>query len=213
MLLRSHRVFYVLCIVGLLSQVLAAPALAQSPATRITGDVYIGPYRFGMTADEVQAAAPAVKWEIERASTGAVRVLRAANGLSFAGQVFEVVAVLDDGYGNYILGFNSHPMVGMNRCEKNFLAVVGEMEKRFGIFSPSSSFVVPVAEGVMAAGRLSTVKFEKDRRNALWDTVRLVPYKYDGYSAQLHAHLNNMKRDFDGCFISVDAIHEPALAK
>jgi hypothetical protein len=212
-LVRSHRVVGGLGLVGLLSLFLAAPAMAQPAATRITGNVHVGPYRVGMTADEVQAAAPAVTWDVERTETGAVRLLRAANGLSLAGQLFEVVAVFDDGYGKYLLGFNSRTMIDMNTCEENFLAVVGEMEKQLGVFSPSSSFVVPVAETVMAAGRVSTVKFDKGGRNAIWDTVRLVPSPYDGYYAQLHAHLNDERLEIDGCFISVDIFYEPALAE
>jgi len=210
--MRSHRALAGLGIVGLLSHFLAAPAMAQPAATRITGNVHIGPYRIGMTADEIQSAAPAVKWKVERTESGAVRLLRSANGLLFAGQLFDVVAVLDDGYGKYVLGFNSRTMVNMKSCEKKFLAVVGEMEKKFGIFSPSSSFVVPVAKSVMAAGRMSTVEVDKDSRNAVWDTVRLIPSKYDGYYAQLHAHLNNARPELNGCFISVDIIYEPALA-
>jgi hypothetical protein len=153
-----------------------------------------------------------VNWEIERIENGAVRLLRATNGLSLAGQLFEVVAVLDDGYGKYLLGFNSRTMIDMQACEENFLAVVGEMEKQLGAFSPSSSFVVPVAETVMAAGRVSTVQFDKDRRNAVWDAKRVVPSPYDGYYAHLHAHLNDERPEIDGCFISVDIFYEPALA-
>jgi hypothetical protein len=209
MLRRSHSVAG---FVGLLSLFLSTRALAQPAATRITGAVHVGPYRLGMTADEVQAAAPTVSWEIERGQDGAVRVLRAANGLSFAGQLFEVVSVLDDGHGKYVLGFNSRTMIGMNACEESFLAVVRELEKQFGVFSPSSSFVVPVGETVMAGGRMSTVRFDKDSRNALWDTVRLVPPQSDGYDVQLHAHLNDVRPELDGCFISVDIFYDPALA-
>ena len=211
-LIRSHRVAGGLVLVGLVSLFLAAPTTAQPTATRITGDVQVGPYRLGMTADEVQAAGPTVKWESERTEDGAVRVLRAANGLSLAGQLFEVVTVLDDGYGTYVLALNSRTLIDMNACEENFLAVVDEMEKQLGVFSPSSSFVVPVAERVMAAGRMSTVRFDKDGRNAIWDTVRLVPSPYDGYFAQLHAHLNEVRPEVDGCFIRVEIFHEPALA-
>jgi hypothetical protein len=65
----------------------------------------------------------------------------------------------------------------------------------------------------MAAGMMSTVQFDKDRRNAVWDTVRLVPSPHDGYYAHLHAHLNNVRPEIDGCFISVDIFYEPALAE
>ena len=75
-------------------------------------------------------------------------------------------------------------MIDMNACEENFLAVVGEMESRLGVFSPFPSIVIPVGESVMAAGRMSTVEFDKDSRNAVWNTVRLVPSPYDGYYAQ-----------------------------
>lgn len=210
--MRSHRALPGLGIVALVSHLFAAPAIAQHAATPITGHVHIGPYRIGMTADEIQSATPTVKWEVERTESGAVRMLSSANGLLLAGQLFNVVATIDDGYGKYLLSFYSHTNVDMKSCEKNFLAVVTEMEKQFGIFSPSSSFVIPVGKSVMAAGRMSTVQFDKDRRNAIWNTVRLIPAKYDGYDALLHAHLNNVKPELDGCFISADIIYEPELA-
>jgi hypothetical protein len=188
---------------------LAVSAQAQTP---IKGDVKIGPYRIGMSAEEVQAANPGVAWTLEYFEKNAnkVRVLLARQGLSLAGQLFDVIVSLDDGYGSYLLDFHLRTMIDMDACEDDFLAVVGEMEKPFGIFSPSSDFVIPPGKNVMAAGKKSTVRFDRDRRNALWDTVRFEPYPRDRYYVQLHAHFNGVaNREIAGCFISVNIIREP----
>jgi hypothetical protein len=181
----------------------AAPAAAQRP---IEGDIAIGPVRFGMTADEVMAAAPELAWVIERYDdSDKVRAVR-AQGFVFAGQTFDVV-VLPGLDGGDSLGLWSRSMIDMDACEDGVVALVAAMEPIFGPFSPSYSFRIPVGDGVIAAGAESTLTADRDRVNALWDTQRLAPNRDDRHHAMVHGHFNG-RGEAAGCFITADVTRQ-----
>jgi hypothetical protein len=208
--MRSRRALRALALAIHVSAVTVAatsPAAAQAP---IEGDIAIGPFRFGMTADEIMAAAPDLAWEVERhENSDEVRSV-SAEGFPFAGLRFEVI-VLPGLDGGDRLGLWSRSMIDMDACEDGVVALVADMESIFGPFSPSSSYAVPPGDRVIAAGRDSTLTAERDRINALWDSVRIQPHTYDGYYATVHGHLNG-RGETAGCFITLDAGREAPLS-
>ncbi len=108
----------------------AAAQVALSTAPPAWG---VGPFKLGMTLDEVRAAAPNVVWEEQKSAyTGKVLALSGQNALSLGDWTFRVDAA-PGYYGAYELTLTgAAPAKNRKQCRAQAVALVAALEPRLG---------------------------------------------------------------------------------
>ncbi len=149
----------------LLALLTATPAPAQQTPVAARPPVGVGPFRLGMSLDEVRAAAPQIAWRDVRVSrlTGRVFSIRSDDTLPIAGIEFEVGALAH----YYLHGLS---LEGVTRvadaaaCEQAGVAVLAALEPQAGPFASHAPRTSPPSAPALqwntqrsASGSLSVV--------------------------------------------------------
>lgn len=95
-----------------------------------------GALRFGMSLDEARAASPETQWTVvdRHAGTGRAYVIRGVRAVTLAGMAFDL-ELGARGRGARAWTLESNAMTrGASECEERTLALIGELEGRFGEF-------------------------------------------------------------------------------
>lgn len=97
------------------------------------GPVEIGPFRVGMTLDEVRAAAPSVRWQEQNSQYG--RSLKADDALELGGASYSIT-IRPDNDGSYsILASRDERNETLETCRSHLAGLITEFEPKYGRFA------------------------------------------------------------------------------
>jgi hypothetical protein len=133
----------------LLLGAIAARAQATSgPAPAAPGTLGIGPFRLGMSLDEIRAAAPQIEWRNVMVSryTGRVFSMRSDGTFPIAGVEFEIGA-LSHYYEHQLLLEGTRQVDGAAACERAGLELLTAIEAQAGPFASDPPVTTPASGG------------------------------------------------------------------
>lgn len=138
------------------SNVTAAADAVRTPDVSATQVplIQLGPIRFGMSLDEMQAAVPGARWEVTTRSkfTGRAFNVVAADAFDFGGRRMEVRA-RDEKYDRDVVLTSRTTEPDVQSCERAGLAFLGALEQAAGQLQGDSSAygeLVPFGNGSTA---------------------------------------------------------------
>jgi hypothetical protein len=132
----------------LLGAVEAAAQTAGAPSPAAPGTIGVGPFRLGMSLDEIRAVAPQVEWRNVMVSryTGRVFSMRSDGTFPIAGVEFEIEAMAHY-YEHRLLFEGARRVDDAAACERAGLELLTAIEAQAGPFASDAPLTTPPSGG------------------------------------------------------------------